>query len=159
MGFPRPNGHSPYTHMDTLHLLTRWLHITAAVAGLGGIFFLVLVMLPALRDAPEAAAIADAVRRRYKRVAHAAIGLLLLTGFYNYLAVTSPKAAAEPFRGTYHMVIGIKILLSLALFTLAILLLVPVRAIHERRRQWLAVNAVLGLVILALAAYLRKLWG
>ena len=41
--------------MDTLNLVTRWLHILAAVILAGGIFFWQLVWLPSLTSAPSAA--------------------------------------------------------------------------------------------------------
>jgi putative copper export protein len=144
--------------MDWLYLISRWLHITAAVAGLGGIFFLVLVLVPALRQVPEAGPVADAARHRFKRVAHTAIGLLLLTGIYNYLVVAAPKIQAAGIGKSYHPVIGAKILLALVFFTISLLLLKPVPAMHAQRARWLGVNAVLGLIILLLGAYLRRLW-
>jgi putative copper export protein len=144
--------------MVWLNVITRWLHLLAAVAGVGGILFMLLALTPGLREAGAAPEVADAVRRRFKPVAHASIGLLLLTGFYNYLWVAAPKLHGTSFAGSYHMVMGIKILLSLVLFTIAILLLAPMPAMQAKRSQWLATNAILGLVILALAAYLRRLW-
>src|SRR5262245_22371772 len=100
--------------MPWVNLISRWLHVTAAVVGLGGIFFLLLVMLPALRGVPDPGPVAEAVRKQFKVIAHTAIGLLLLTGFYNYLIVAAPKVEAAGIGKQYHPVIGTKILLALA---------------------------------------------
>jgi putative copper export protein len=140
-----------------VNVVSRWLHVTAAVVGVGGIFFLLVAVLPALRSGDHAAA-ADAIRQRYKPWAHGAIGLLLLTGFYNYLWVAVPKLRAETFRGAYHGAMGVKIILAFAIFAIAILLLKPVPSFHENRRMWLTVNALLALVVLLIGAYLRRLW-
>jgi apolipoprotein N-acyltransferase len=59
---------------------------------------------------------------------------------------------------SYHPVMGVKILVSLALFAVALLLLAPNSPLHEKRKTWLSVNVVLGLAILLLGAYLRRLW-
>jgi hypothetical protein len=146
-----------------LNAFMRWLHVASAVVGVGTTVAMRFAVLPALQQLPNAGEVLDAIRRPVKRLIHGAIGVLLLTGLYNYLFVAIPAvrrareagiAALEP----YHALMGVKILLSLALFTIAILLLAPVPSFHENRRTWLSVNVVLGLVILALAAYLRRLW-
>src|SRR5437588_2142613 len=101
--------------MAALNYLSRWLHILSAMALAGGIFFLAVVVNPALRGDAQAGypagaeAIADRVRQRFKRLAHTAIGLLLLTGFYNYLGPTVQKLHRpeyEPLAAVYHPVMG-----------------------------------------------------
>src|SRR5947209_6311706 len=133
----------------------RWLHVAAAVVGVGGTVMLRLVLLPALDRLPNGAEVLGAIRRPFKGLIHGAIGLLLLTGFYNYLVVAMPKvhalkdAALE--RGipnpmaAYNGVMGVKIILSLVLFGIAFALLKPIPAMHENRKSWLSVNVVLGL--------------
>jgi hypothetical protein len=59
---------------------------------------------------------------------------------------------------SYHSIMGAKILLSLALFGIAMALLAPVPSMHAQRKTWLSVNVVLGLLILLLGAYLRRIW-
>jgi uncharacterized membrane protein len=146
-----------------LNLVMRWLHVTAAVAGVGGTLMMRFVILPALSTLPNGGEILDRIRPLFKKLIHSAMGILLLTGFYNYLAVAAPKVKALKEQGietlaAYHPVMGVKIILSLVLFTIAIMLLMPVPAMHEKRKTWLTVNAVLGLTILLLAAFLRRLW-
>lgn len=145
------------------NVLMRWLHVAAAVAGVGGTLAMRFVVLPVLSTLPDGDAVLGALRPPFKRLIHAALGLLLLTGFYNYLVVSIPRVRAAREAGNaalalYHPLMGGKILLSLALFTIAILLLAPVPSFHAQRKTWLSVNVVLGLLILLLGAVLRRLW-
>jgi hypothetical protein len=150
------------------NVLMRWLHVGSAAAALGVTLAMRLIVLPALERLPNGAEVLDALRPKLKAVIHGALGLAIVTGIYNYVVVAIPKvrAAKELAEQTgvatkltrYHPVIGVKILLSLALFTLAILLLKPVPSMHENRKTWLSVNLVLGLLVFLLGAYLRRLW-
>ena len=153
--------------MDPLFLfntLMRWLHVASAVAGVGVTIAMRFVVLPSLAGLPNGEEILGTLRPRVKRLIHSALGLLFLTGFYNYLVVAIPAVrdrkgdpGMEAF-AAYHPVMGVKILLSLALFAIATLLLKPVPSFHENRKTWLSVNVVLGLLIMLLAAFLRRLW-
>lgn len=141
--------------MFVVKVVMRWLHVLSAVLALGSVLFLRFVVLPA---GPE---LVDRLKPRIKKVVHASIGILLVTGLYNYLAVAVPRlkeTGAPGLLAGYHAVMGVKILLSLAFFAIATLLLVPVRSIDEKRSGWLTVNTVLGLAVLLLAAYLRRIW-
>ena len=146
-----------------INVLMRWLHVAAAVVGVGATVAMRFVVLPALSRLPNGGEVLDSIRPLLKRVVHSALGVLLLTGLYNYVMVSIPKIralkAADPnAMAGYHPIMGAKILLALVLFVIAILLLKPVPSFHENRKTWLSVNVVLGMVILLLAAYLRRLW-
>ncbi len=146
-------------------VVMRWLHVASAVVGVGTTLFMRFVIVPALARVPNGGEVLDQIRPGLKRVIHSALGLLILTGFYNYLAVAVPRIkqlkstglAAEQL-ALYHPIMGFKIILSLVLFVVAILLLMPLPSFHENRKTWLSVNSVLGLLILFLAAILRRLW-
>jgi hypothetical protein len=146
-----------------LSVIMRWLHVASAVVALGGTVLMRFVLLPALERLPNGDEVLTALRAPFKRLIHMGLGLLIFTGFFNYLVIAIPavRAAREagptPLEG-YHGPMGIKILLSLVLFVIAILLLKPVPALHENRKTWLSVNVVLGVIILAIGAYLRRLW-
>jgi hypothetical protein len=152
--------------MDALfwfNVLTRWLHVASAVVGVGAFVFLGLVLYPALKaqDAAVRQAVTGQVLPRVRRLVHWALGLLLLTGFYNYLVVSIPKVRAEGIGSLYHPVIGIKILLALALFgtATAALSFAPVSDnMQARRERWVTVNIIMAVVILLLSAFLRRLW-
>jgi putative copper export protein len=143
-------------------VVMRWLHVVSAVVGVGGSVMMRLVILPALDRLPNGDEVLKAIRPTFKRIIHSAIGTLLLTGLYNYVVVAMPKIKAlkeaYPQLAVYHRVMGLKIFLSLALFVIAFMLLKPVPAVHEKRKSWLSVNVVLGLLIMLLAAYLRRVW-
>jgi putative copper export protein len=147
-----------------LNMLVRWIHIVSATVAVGGTVIIRFAVLPALASHPNGEEVRQGIHRTFKRLIHTAIALLLATGFYNYLAVTGPQAsrlknAGLAGFGTYHPVIGVKIILSLVMFTIALLLLKPVPGMDANRKTWLSVNVVLGLLVLALAVYLRYLWG
>jgi uncharacterized membrane protein len=140
-----------------VNVAMRWVHVASAVVAVGGTVMMRFVILPALERLPNGPEVLTAIRPAFKRIIHSAIGLLLLTGLYNYVIVAIPKVKEQGIEG-YHSVMGIKILLSLVLFGIAFALLKPVPAVHENRKTWLSVNVVLGFLILLLAAYLRRLW-
>ena len=142
-----------------LNVLMRWLHVGAAIVGLGAFLFLLWVLVPALRGAPGADDLHDRLGKPLKRLVHSAVGVLLLTGFYNYIGVAIPALRTERYAGIkalYHPAMGGKILLSVFFIVVAILYLTP--PARERKGGLLSVLAVLGLVILAIASYLRRVW-
>ena len=149
-----------------VNVLMRWLHVASAVVGVGATLMMRFAVLPALERLPNGGEILDALRPGVKRLIHGALGLLFVTGFYNFIMVAVPRArevrdAAGPAAErlvAYHPVMGMKILLSLVLFGIAVALLQPVPSFHAKRKTWLTVNSILGLVILLLAAFLRRLW-
>ena len=134
-----------------LPAIMRWIHMLSAIAVAGGIFFYVLVLRPALAKAlaPEhAAMLREPLMRRWKLIVHPSIVLFLLSGFYNYLVVTSPMHEGQ---GLYHALFGVKFLLSLALFGFAIVL-TSTRTWSARWREsrgaWLALTLITLAVVL-----------
>jgi putative copper export protein len=98
----------------TLYVASVYLHILAAATWVGGIIFLVLVVVPALRRSPNPDLMREAVVR-FRAVAWAAFAVLLATGLYNLHArgigwteLTSPE-----FRATAS---GKALLIKLACF-------------------------------------------
>ena len=67
--------------MFWLNVLMRWLHLASAVIGVGGTIVLRFVVLPALESLPHGAETLQAIRPRFKRLAHSALGLLFVSGF------------------------------------------------------------------------------
>jgi copper resistance protein D len=65
----------------TVPLVVLWLHVVGAVVWIGGVVYQSHVLLPAARRG-EAATFAEAARRA-RPVTWTAIGLVVLTGFYN----------------------------------------------------------------------------
>ena len=83
-----------------LSVAMRWLHIASIVVLLGGVFY--------------ARVAVGEMATRFKPVAYAAIGGILVSGLYNFLS----KPCYPPH---YHMWFGIKILLVLHIFAATIL--------------------------------------
>jgi hypothetical protein len=95
--------------------------------------------------------------KRWKIVVHSSIAIFLLTGFYNYLAVTRFRHEGQ---GLYHGLFGLKFCLAIVVFALAIALtsrgevFAPVRA---NARLWLAVLVALAVVVVMLGGVLHTI--
>jgi hypothetical protein len=116
--------------------------------------------MPAARNIADAerTSLHEGVMGRWRKIVGAAILLLLLTGFYNYLAVNVPLQRESPTRGMYHALMGTKILLSLGVFFLASALTGRAKAfekMRQNRRTWMVVTVLLGASVVAIASYLR----
>jgi putative copper export protein len=71
--------------MHALYLLSVWVHILAASVWIGGMLFLVLVVVPWLRRGgrKEAAVFLRETGERFRNVGWTCFGLLLVTGTFN----------------------------------------------------------------------------
>uniref|UniRef100_A0A7C2JX80 Copper resistance protein D domain-containing protein n=1 Tax=Schlesneria paludicola TaxID=360056 RepID=A0A7C2JX80_9PLAN len=142
--------------MNPVDVLSRWLHVGTAIVLLGGTAYIRFVLMPAAKQLPdvEHEKLRELVTARWKRFVHGGIALLLLTGFYNYFQATP----ADAFRKQYHMLVGIKILLALAVFALGSALVGRSRALAGLRQSaatWLGVVLLLGAVIVGISSYLK----
>jgi uncharacterized membrane protein len=135
--------------------LVQWIHVTAAVIGVGGLGFLLLVLLPSARIfSPEQHdLLLKAVMARFRWVAGAVIVLLLTSGLYSIHL----RAWDAPW-GRYWKFLTLKIFLAFVVFTIALLLTLPVKAFARFRAQrqiWLAIAFGLALAVILISAYLR----
>lgn len=114
--------------MHTLYLISVWLHILAAVVWIGGMFFLVLVVVPWLRQGNRAAggAFLRETGERFRGVGWVCFGILLVTGTFNlwvrgvrWGSFVDPNWLSSPF--------GHSVLLKLGLFAVVLV----VSAIHD----------------------------
>jgi len=139
--------------LETLVLVvSRWVHVGTAIVLVGGAVFQRFVLLPAARALSEDdhQQLRERVMMRWKKFVMAGITLLLVTGFYNYLAVKH-----EP---RYHMFMGIKILLALGVFFIASALTgrsAGLAAIRRDAPKWLGVLIGLAFLVVAIAGYLK----
>lgn len=130
--------------MVALALFMRWLHITSVVTLLGGFIFARVAVLPALATS---ASLVEAVVARFRAVLYTVLATTLISGLYNYLT--------KPFYPPhYHMWMGIKFLLVLHIFAVAILYAMP-NADPNKRQRWLTGMVISGLIIIAISAGLR----
>lgn len=161
-----------------LYLISVYLHILAVLTWLGGMIFVSLVAVPALRamrDPPLQARVLTGLGRRFRNLGWIAIGLLVVTGTLNavgrwgWQALTSPEfwgAPAGQTLGWKLALVGLMMALSaLHDFRLGPRLTAarrsgaPSETIERQRRRasWLArVNLLLGLVVVALAVILVR---
>jgi uncharacterized membrane protein len=135
---------------DVLSVIMRWLHLSSVATLIGGILYGRLVMLPSSAaltpDAREALANRAAVA--FRPWVLAAICGLVLSGVYNILI----HPGHSP---TYHVLFGIKLLLALHVFAMALLIARPG---NSRRARMMTGAAISGLAIIAIAAYLRHIY-
>ncbi len=155
--------------MDFLPLLSRWIHILAATAAIGGPIFVLVALLPASStlSEPDRAALQDGIRRRWSKVVMAAIGFLLLSGFYNYWVIhtTSQQWSDAWHHGgessrLYNMLFGIKVLLAFGVFFIASALSGRSPAFANLRAQagsWLKIQLVLSVLIVMIAGQMRAM--
>lgn len=145
--------------LDYVQVISRWLHITAAVTAGGGALFMKLALHPALETLPSDTrdAVRSAVRARWSKVVMISITVLLVTGLYNFIMISK----AYDFKGTpYHMIFGIKFLLALAIFFLASVLVgrsEMAQRVRQSAGKWLTILTVLLLVLLALSSVLKNI--
>lgn len=107
--------------MFALYILSVWLHILAATAWVGAMFFLMMVVVPMLRrgDRARGAAFLSASGPRLRTMGWVAFGVLVVTGTFNlsYRGVT----LADFFRPEWRSSSFGKVLLAkLALFVLVL---------------------------------------
>lgn len=69
--------------MTFINLLSVFVHILAATIWLGGMFFMLLVIVPAFRNNPDRVALFSAVGRKFRNVGWTVLFVLLVTGIYN----------------------------------------------------------------------------
>jgi uncharacterized membrane protein len=135
--------------------LVQWIHVTAAVIGVGGLGFLLLVLLPSARIfSPEQRdLLLKAVLARFRWVASAVIVLLLTSGLYTIRL----RAWDAPW-GRYWKLLTLKFVLAFLVFTVSLLLALPLKAFDRfraRRQMWLSIAFGLALAVILISAYLR----
>ena len=87
----------------------------------------------------------------------ASIGLLLLTGAYNFVTISLPKAREVP---SYHLLFAVKFIFAFVVFFLGTVLagrsalFAPLRA---RARTWLTINILVALVVVLIAGILGRI--
>jgi putative copper resistance protein D len=125
--------------MHLLYLVSVWLHVIAATAWVGGMLFLVVVVVPVLRR-PEirehAPAVFHATGVRFRLVGWIALGTLVTTGTFNllYRGFTFGQiVSGEVFQGHWGTTLATKL-------TLVAIILV-MSAVHDFWVGPTAVNA------------------
>jgi uncharacterized membrane protein len=142
--------------MEVLNVAMRVLHVVSAVMLVGGFAFLLVGMMPAtklLEENLRQQLIATA-RKKFYKISHAAITLLILTGVYNWMANT-PIYREAANKGLLQGLLGTKSLLGLAI---AVILFAASAGVFKKQTggevKWIV---ILGVVIIVMAAVVRHL--
>ena len=133
---------------------------------IGGFFFFRTVFLPIANRTADPAALISSALRRFSGVVWTALLTILISGLYNFITFfrsARADAAIDPVVSDYSLyifVLGIKLFIVFLIFTLAIALTFPypVFGIYQKRpAPWLNLTIILGLIVIFLSAYLRRL--
>ena len=135
-------------------VLSTWIHVTGAALLVGGIFFFRVVLIKyAKRECGLAPALLKRVGDRWINTAMGLMVVMLVTGLYNLSQkMEAWKGAATGL--SPHMIFGTKFLAFLAVWGVLIAAAIPKDSLRAMRPKLLAVNVVLGLVIIALSSLL-----
>ena len=167
--------------MHLAYLVLVWLHILAAVVWIGGIVFIILVLIPVLRRREYRGLAAPLIRltgRRFLWVGWVCLGLLLVSGTFNvgYRGFGwMDLASGRIFLGPFGSALGIKLSLVAAMIFIS--------AVHDfvigpraslsveqdptssrarrlrRQASWLGrLNLLIGLIVVALGVILVRGW-
>lgn len=133
--------------------------MVAAVLAVGGVACIRFVVLPSveLLDDAARATFMESVHDKFRKIIGLSMGLLLITGLYN---VAIAAAAGHMADSAYLHPLIVKIVLALVVFKIAFMLIIPGPAfsgVKAKRKTWLLVNFVLGVIVILIAAYLRRL--
>jgi uncharacterized membrane protein len=135
---------------DVIFVIMRWMHIASVATLIGGMIFGSAVMAQAAAGlSPESReSFMDRAAAFYRPLVFSAMGGLLISGTYNIIT----NLGHTPL---YHMLLGIKLLLVMHVFAVAILI---TRPHNPRRARMMAGAAISGLAIIAISAYLRHIF-
>ena len=165
--------------MRGLYLLSVWLHLVAVIVWLGGMLFLVLVLIPAIRRPEYREIFSPLIHRvgvRYRWIGWIALAVLVLSGITNLAYRGFGWAdlwSGRLWQGPFGRTLGIKLLLVAIVFALSALhdFLVGPRATAlgradpsspealrwRRRAAWIGrINMLLALIIVALGVALVR---
>ncbi len=135
--------------------LFQWIHVSAAVVGVGGMGFVLIVLLPSSRVLSPAQRdlLMQAVGGKFRWVSWAVILLLIGSGLYNLSLVW------EAPWGRYWQLLTVKIALAAVVFLISLCLTLPLEFLEPfraRRKFWLTIAFSVALVVILISAYLRR---
>ena len=136
--------------------LVQWIHVTAAVIGVGGMAFLLLILMPTLGvlQSDHRDLLAKQVMQRFRWVCWSAIILLLVSGLYNIRQFYWEMAWGKSW-----VFLTVKIILAFSVFGISLALTLPFKLfdrIRARRQIWLSIAFGLAVAVISISAYLRR---
>ena len=167
--------------MHAFYLLSVWFHILAAIVWIGGMAFLILVLVPAIRQPQYRGVVVSLIHwtgLRFRLVGWVCMGLLLFSGTFNLAYRGFGWAdfwSGQLWQGSFGRILGVKLLLVAVILVAstvhdfsvgpratAALKQDPVstQAVRLRRQAtWLGrLNMALALVVVALGVMLVRGW-
>lgn len=139
--------------MEAVQFINKWIHLLGISAMVGGVVFGWMVLSPALTaESVRGTDLARALWRRFGLTLAGIWVIVLATGFFNYYLV------APSVTGSYHMLIGMKIVLVFIMLILTTALAHPMRLfekIQANRGPWLLLTTVIALCILGISTELN----
>jgi uncharacterized membrane protein len=135
--------------MDFLEVLSRWMHLASVAVLVGGMIYAWVAVAPQLHGGETG----NQMAARFRPLVLAAAACLLISGVYKLL--TTPGHSP-----VYYVLLGVKLLLVLHVFAVAVLATSPAAGPEKqaRRPRMMAGVAISGLVIIALSGYLRRIF-
>ena len=138
--------------------LVRSIHILAAAVWVGGSFMYLVVVVPALRNG-AAPGVSSQVAALFKRVVNYCVGILLLSGAY----LTFDRLTQTTLGLPYLVVLGLKIVIAISMFVLALYLgQSHIRRLAKRSTRLSKIAPqlmlVLGILVFILGAFLNHLF-
>ena len=167
--------------MHAFYLLSIWLHILAASVWMGGMVFLVLVLVPAIRQPRYSSVAASLIHwtgLRFRWVGWICLGLLLFSGTFS-LAYRgfgwTDFWSGQLWQGSFGRILGVKLLLVAVVLVASVFHDFAIgpratalwqqnptspEAVRLRRQAgWLGrLNLLLALVVVALGVMLVRGW-
>jgi len=157
--------------------LMQWLHVGSVVLIIGGFFFFRVVLLPIASRLRDPGVLISSGLRRFSGFVWGALLTVLISGLYNFITffraarasaavshnVRELQAAALPIVSDYSLyilVLGVKLFIVFLIFTLAIILTFPYpvfEVFQKKPSPWLNITVILGLIVIFLSAFLRRL--
>ena len=139
-----------------MDVVSRFVHVAVAIVMVGGTVFMRFILMPAARELPDSEhdQLRQRLMTRWKRVVHGGIGLLLLSGMYNYMQ----QIPAHQGDGLYHALVGTKMLLALAVFFIASALVGRSPAFEKMRQnrvQWMGLIVLLSALIVGISSFVK----
>jgi putative copper resistance protein D len=166
--------------MHTLYLISVILHIVSAIVWVGGMLFMTMVLVPAIRQPglrEHAVRLIKESGRRFKRVGWACLITLVVTGFTNLYLKGYGQAmqTGEFWTSPFGLILAHKIALVVLIIILAIVhdIWVGPRAVVQmeaapdqdatqrlrKRASWMGrINLLLSLIVVILAIILVRIW-
>ena len=166
--------------MYGLYIVSVWLHILAAATWIGGMLFVVVVVVPWLRrgDRAQAATFLRETGTRFRNLGWICFAILLVTGVFNlHIRGVHPRdlLSAQWRASPFGRAVALKLLAFAAVLAVSAVhdfVLGPRAALAverdprspeaERLRRWAGrlgrVNALLALVLVALAVFIVRGW-